>query len=104
MNKFNRSLIRQKVLEIAPRLQELLPPNPHHPKGRIAIAHCYHVMKTLFGQKIEFVSDNRLQDALDIIQFCADNPLEPHICTQIRHLYPPEPEQPKSHNLEEFLH
>lgn len=103
MNKQYRSIIQKRIHDAAPALQKQLPSHKNHPHGRIAIAHCYHVLKSIFGKSLDQVGDDRLQDALDIVQFCIDNPTEPHICTQLYGKYSPEPEDNVGNTLDDFL-
>lgn len=100
MNKQNRKVINDKVLDYAPRMQPLLPEHPSHPHGRRAYAHMYDVMKRVFGCPIDQVRDERLQDALDILDYCMDNATEMSVATPLRKKYAPEP---KPSTLDDFF-
>lgn len=102
MNKANRALIRKNILNVAPEMQKRLPAHESHPKGRIAVAHCYHVIKSIFGVKVEDIRDERLNEVLEVVKFCYDHAEEKHICSQLYAKYSPEPiYEPTS--LEEFF-
>ena len=100
MNKYNRKIINDRVLEYAPRMQPLLPDHPSHPYGRKAYAHMYDVMKRVFGCPIDQVRDERLVDALEILKYCMDHATEMSVATPLRKKYAPEP---KPSTLDSFF-
>ena len=93
MNKLNRTIIRNKILEYAPRMQPLLPSHTAHPGGRIAIAHMYDVLKSVFGMPIDQVRDCRLDDALAILDYCMENATVKGVASPLRKMYDAEPEE-----------
>ena len=103
MNKYNRAIINKTVRDYTPMMQPLLPSHPSHPGGRIAYAHMYDVMKSVFGCPIEQGRDCRLQDALDILKFCMDNATMMQISSQLYDKYPREPEPTKHMTLDDFF-
>jgi len=103
MNKQNLDKLRKVILEIAPRMQPLLPPLPSHPNGRIAIAHMYSVLEGVFGCPVKQVRDCRLQDAIDIVNYCMDNATQLKMMQPLREKYQPEPELPQLTTLENFF-
>jgi hypothetical protein len=103
MNKENLTKLRNKILEIAPRMQPLLPPLPSHPHGRIAIAHMYSVLEGVFECPVKEARDCRLQDALDIVQYCMDNATQIRMMTPLREKYQPEPKSPPQATLDQFF-
>jgi len=103
MNKENLTKLRNLILEIAPKMQPLLPPHPSHPNGRIAIAHMYSVLEGVFECPIKDVRDSRLQDAIDIVNYCMDNATKMRMITPLREKYQPEPKSPPPATLEQFF-
>ena len=103
MNKENLTRLRNVILEIAPRMQPLLPPLPSHPQGRIAIAHMYSVLEGVFECPVKEVNDNRLQDAIDIVKYCMDNATQMRIMSPLREKYKPEPKSPPRATLDQFF-
>ena len=103
MNKENLTKLRNVILEIAPRMQPLLPPLPSHPHGRIAIAHMYSVLEAVFECPVKEANDNRLQDAIDIVNYCMDNVTQMRMITPLREKYKPEPKTPPLATLDKFF-
>jgi hypothetical protein len=102
MNKYNRDIIRKKILEYAPKMQPLLPPLDSHPV-RGAIPHMYSVLEGVFGKPIKDVRDCRLQDALDILKFTLDNAKEYSIMKPLRSKYDLEPDDLPPTTLDKFF-
>jgi len=103
MNKENLNKLRNVILDIAPRMQPLLPPLASHPHGRIAIAHMYSVLQGVFECPIKEVRDIRLQDAIDIVNYCMDNVTQNRLITPLRETYPPEPKSLPPATLDQFF-
>ena len=103
MNQSNRKIIRKKIESLAPKMQPLLPNLPSHPQGRIAIAHMYDVLKSVFGVPLEQVSDHRLNDALAILDYCMANAKIKSVATPLRLIYDPEPEPQPRATLDRFF-
>jgi len=103
MNKENLAKLRKVIVEIAPKMQPLLPPHPSHPNGRIAIAHMYSVLEGVFECPVKEARDCRLQDALDIVQYCMDNATKMRMITPLRQKYKPEPKPLPPATLDDFF-
>lgn len=92
MNKQKVKLLHAYALEAAKQLDGKLPDHPAHPYGRIPIAHIYDVIKRVMGCPAKECSDSRYDDLITIIDFCRDNPDEPHCASACRELgIKPEP-------------
>lgn len=102
MNKYNRDIIRKKILEYAPRMQLLLPPLDSHPV-RGAVPHMYSVLEGVFGKPIKDVRDSRLQDALDILKYTLDHAKEYSIMKPLRLKYDLEPDDIPINTLDKFF-
>jgi len=103
MNKENLNKLRRVILEIAPKMQPLLPPLDSHPNGRIAIAHMYSVIQGVFECPVKEARDCRLQDAIDIVNYCMDNVRQLKIMTPLREKYQPEPKPLPPASLDDFF-
>ena len=62
------------ITEAGAYLQPLLPPHPAHPRGRIAIAHIYGCIQSVFGVPMRDCRDERADDIIEVVQFIVDNP------------------------------
>ncbi len=102
MNKGLTAQLHKFALESAKQLEGKLPDHPAHPYGRIPIAHIYDVIKRVMGCPAKECSESRYGDLIKIIEFCRDNPNEPHCATALRQYIKPEPVYEKS-TLERFL-
>ncbi len=100
MNKQNKALIHEKVIKAAALIEGKLPDHPAHPYGRIPIAHIYDVIKRVMGVPAKVCGDNRFDDIVKIIEFCRDNPDEPHCASALRPYIQAEPGPP---SLERFF-
>ena len=103
MQQMYLTSIRDRILSEADEMQRRLPSHPSHPHGRIWIAHCYSVLKSVLGRPIKECSDTRYAEALEIVQYCMDNVEEMHICTPLYERYDEEPDPSESGNLSEFF-
>lgn len=103
MNKENLDKLRKVILELAPKMQPLLPPLPSHPNGRIAIAHMYSVLEGVFECPVKQARDCRLQDAIDIVNYCMDNVTQLRLMTPLREMYLPEPKSLPQATLDNFF-
>lgn len=91
MNKDLIHDIHLRVVSAADHISGKLPPDPErHPKGRIPVAHIYHVIKSLMGVPARECTNARYEDICQIIEFCRNNPEEKHVVTALRSLYNPE--------------
>lgn len=103
MSKERVKALHQYALEAAKKLDGKLPDHPAHPFGRIPIAHIYDVIKRVMGVPAKECRDCRWDDLILIIDFCRDNPDEPHCATACRNLgIEPEPVYEKS-TLDRFF-
>lgn len=103
MRKENQKLIHNKITSIADDLKKRLPDHPSHPYGRIPVAHCYHVIQTVFGKKCKDIRDERLNEVLEVVDFCHVHAEDMHICSQLYDRYPPEPADLEPQSLERFF-
>lgn len=89
-------MIKEKVKQLhnmvilaATQIDGKLPDHPAHPHGRIPIAHIYDVIKRVMGVSCKHCDDDRFDDIVRIIEFCRDNPGEPHCASALRpHIKP----------------
>ena len=102
MNKQLTAQLHKFALEAAKQLEGKLPDHPAHPHGRIPIAHIYGVIKRVMGCPAKECGENRYDDLIKIIEFCRDNPDEPHCASALRATIQPEPVYERS-TLERFL-
>jgi len=86
-----RADIYRRVTESAGKIQDILPSHSSHPKGRIAHAHIYDVIKQVMGKPSKDCSDTRYNDICEIIVFCVEHATEMHICSQLYDKYEKEP-------------
>lgn len=104
LNKQLTKHLHQLALEAAKALEGKLPDHPSHPMGRIPIAHVYDVIKRVMGRPAKECDDSRFQDLVTIINFCRDNPDEPHCATACRNMgILPEPEIVEPSTLDSFF-
>lgn len=96
MNSQLVAQLHRIALEAAKRLEGKLPDHPAHPLGRIPIAHIYDVIKRVMGVPAKECGDDRFQDLVKIVEFCRDNPNEPHCASALRPFIEPEPVYEKS--------
>lgn len=102
MNKQLVAKLHSIALEAARQLEGKLPDHPAHPYGRIPIAHIYDVIKRVMGVPAKECRDIRFDDLVKIVEFCRDNPDEPHCASALRPFIAPEPVYEKS-TLENFF-
>ena len=91
MTKDKVALLHAYVTEAAKALDGKLPDHPAHPYGRIPIAHIYDVIKRVMGCPAKDCSNDRYDDLMKIVDFCRDNPDEPHCASALRVSIEPEP-------------
>ena len=101
MNKDKAALLHAYVIQAAKALDGKLPAHPAHPYGRIPIAHIYDVIKRVMGCRAKECRDDRYDDLIKIVDFCRDNPNEPHCASALRVTIEPEPVY-KPITLEDF--
>jgi len=74
MNKNNRKLLWQSILNAGDSLEGKLPSHANHPKGRNSYAHVAICIKHKFKCSYKDIDDNKLNKVLDYIKYLVDNP------------------------------
>ena len=74
MNEENSKIIWAYIQEAGDSLAGKLPPSSHHPNGRNPYAHVAICVKGKFGQSYKEITDSKLQDVLDYIDYLVQNP------------------------------
>ena len=103
MKKENLKLIHSKITSIADDLKKRLPNHPSHPYGRIPVAHCYHVIQSVFGKKCKDIRDERLEDVLKVVDFCHEHAEDMSINSQLYDVIEPEPPDLGPQTLDRFF-
>lgn len=93
MREDKLATLHKFVQEAAKQLEGKLPDHPAHPYGRVPIAHIYDVIKRVMGCPAKECSTDRYDDLIKIVEFCRDNPDEPHCASALRPLIDPEPDR-----------
>ena len=91
MREDKLAALHKFIQEAAKQLEGKLPDHPAHPMGRIPIAHIYDVIKRVMGCPAKECSTERYDDLVRIVEFCRDNPDEPHCASALRKYIGPEP-------------
>lgn len=103
MSPDRTAFIHAWILEHAEEMQRRLPAHENHPKGRIAVAHCYDVLKRVFGVPVKHARNCRFQDAVEILEFCLEHAEEKSVARLLYPIYEKEPEDKPAGTLEEFF-
>ena len=74
MNKDNASKIWKLIQETGDFLKDKLPDHPNHPKGRNPYAHVALCVKEKFNATYKDISDEKLDDVINFIEFLKNNP------------------------------
>ena len=74
MNEDNRRKIWKIIQEAGDYLEGQLPDHSNHPKGRNPYAHVALCVKEKFKASYKDISDEKLNDVLDFIEFLKKNP------------------------------
>lgn len=90
MNKQNAAKLHKMVQAAALKIDGKLPDHPAHPYGRIPIAHIYDVIRRVMTVPCKQCGDDRFDDIVTIIEFCGNNPDEPHCASALRATIKPE--------------
>ena len=102
MNKETTKRLHSLIVEAGAYLQPLLPPHPAHPRGRIAIAHIFGCIQSVFGVPMRECRDERADDIIEVVQFIIDNPkYEGSVSKAMSHIQKEPVYRPVS--LENFL-
>ena len=74
MNKENASKLWKLIQEAGDYLQDKLPDNSSHPKGRNPYAHVALCVKDKFGLSYKDIDDNDFKKVKEYIVFLKNNP------------------------------
>ena len=74
MNKENASKLWKMIQEAGDYLQNKLPDNTNHPKGRNPYAHVALCVKEKFGNSYKDIPDEQFDEVLKYIEFLKENP------------------------------
>ncbi len=74
MNEDNQRKIWKLMQDAGDYLQGQLPDHPNHPKGRNPYAHVALCVKEKFKASYKDISDKKLNEVLDFIEFLKKNP------------------------------
>ena len=74
MNKENASKLWKMIQEAGDYLQNKLPDNPNHPKGRNPYAHVALCVKDKFGLSYKDIDNNDFKKVEEYIVFLENNP------------------------------
>jgi hypothetical protein len=74
MNEKNRGLLWKIILEAGLYLQNKLPDNSNHPKGRNPYAHVALCVKDKFGLSYKDIDNNDFKKVEEYIVFLKNNP------------------------------
>lgn len=75
MNVENSKKIWKYIQQAGDKLVGKLPPSKFHPKGRNPYAHVAICVKKKFGQSYKEISDERMREVLEFIDYLVENPL-----------------------------
>lgn len=73
MTKENVKRLHSLIVERGTYIHNKLPQHHAHPDGRIGIAHIYSVIKAVMGVPMKECRDCRVDDIVEIINYCVDN-------------------------------
>ena len=74
MSPENKRIIKEEIDSGAKIISGTLPLSRKHPKGRNAYAHIPKVIKSVYGVSYTELDDSELENILEIIRFCVENP------------------------------
>ena len=74
MNLENAKIIWKSIQEAGDYLQDKLPSNPNHPKGRNPYAHVALEIKTHFKMTYKDISDEKIDQVLEYIDYLKKKP------------------------------
>ena len=74
MNEENKKILWSEILKAGDFLKDKLPNHPNHPKGRNPYAHVALEIKNKFHQSYKDLSDNKINEVRNFIDFIKNNP------------------------------
>ena len=74
MNEENKKILWSEILKAGDFLKNKLPNHPNHPKGRNSYAHVALEIKNKFQKSYKDLSDDRIDDVRNYIEFIKNNP------------------------------
>ena len=103
MTKENVKRLHALIVERGTYIHSKLPQHHAHPDGRIGIAHIYSVIKSVMGVPMKECRDCRVNDIIEIVNYCVDNVNVAEGLTAPLHMkYAKEPKEVKV-SLEAFF-
>lgn len=92
MTKENVKRLHAMIVERGTFIHDKLPQHEAHPSGRIGIAHIYSVIKSVMGVPMKECRDCRVDDIIEIINYCVENVhVEDDLTTPLYKKYSKEP-------------
>ena len=74
MNEENKKILWSEILKAGDFLKNKLPNHPNHPKGRNPYAHVALEIKSKFQKSYKDLSDDKINDVRNYIEFIIKNP------------------------------
>ena len=74
MNEENKKIIWSEILKVGDFLKDKLPSHPNHPQGRNSYAHVSLEIKNKFNESYKDLSDDKIKEVRDYIEFIKNNP------------------------------
>ena len=74
MNKENANKLWKIIQKAGDYLEGKLPDHQNHPKGRNPYAHVALCIKNKFNASYKDISDEKLNEVIDFIEFLKENP------------------------------
>jgi len=74
MNEENKKILWSEILKAGDFLKNKLPNHPNHPKGRNPYAHVALEIKSKFHKSYKDLSDDKINDVRNYIEFIKKNP------------------------------
>ena len=74
MNEENKKILWSEILKAGDFLKNKLPNHPNHPKGRNPYAHVALEIKNKFQKSYKDLSDDKINDVRNYIEFIKKNP------------------------------
>lgn len=73
MTEQNVKRLHTYIVEKGTAIHTKLPSHQAHPHGRIGIAHIYSVIKSVMGVPMKECRDVRVNDIIEIVDYCVEN-------------------------------
>lgn len=74
MNEENKKILWLEILKTGDFLKNKLPNHTNHPKGRNSYAHVALEIKNKFNQSYKNLSDDKMDEVKNFIEFIKNNP------------------------------